>query len=84
MANSVVVTTRIDEPLSEALDRLASRLGRSRASVVQRAIARYVEEETEFWAFVQEGIDAADRGELISQEEMEAWFESRRHRAAAE
>ena len=84
MASSVVVTTRIDEPLSAALDKLAARQGRSRASLMQRAIARYVEEESAFWAFVQEGIDAADRGELISQDEMEAWFESRRHRAAAE
>ncbi|MGK6354385.1 CopG family ribbon-helix-helix protein [Sphingomonas sp. DT-207] len=84
MTKSVVITSRIDEALSENLDKLAVRMRRSRASVVQLAIERYVEEETAFWAFVQEGIDAADRGELISQEEMEAWFEGRRHRAAAE
>ena len=45
---------------------------------------RYVEEELTFLAFVQEGIDSADRGELIGQEEMEAWVEARGRQAAAE
>lgn len=84
MSKTAVVTSRIDANLSDRLDKLATGLGRSRAWIVQQAIARYVDEESEFWAFVQEGVDSADRGELISQEEMEAWFESRRHRAAAE
>jgi len=52
--------------------------------VVQQAIAHFVEKELAFLAFLQEGIDSADRGELISQEEMEAWFEARTQRAAAE
>lgn len=84
MRKSVVITSRVDTELSEELDALAARMSRSRAWVIQQAIARYVEEETAFRAFVQVGIDAADGGDLISQEEMEAWFEGRRHRAAAE
>ncbi|WP_213982676.1 ribbon-helix-helix protein, CopG family [Sphingomonas sp. dw_22] len=84
MSKPIVITSRIDSELTQALDKLAARLKRSRAWVVEQAVARYVEEESEFWAFIQEGVDAADRGELVSQEEMEAWFESRRHRAVAE
>jgi predicted transcriptional regulator len=84
MSKSVVITTRVTAEVAEQLDRLAARLGRSRAWVVEQAIKRYAEEELEYLSFIQVGIDAADRGELISQEEMEAWFESRRHRAAAE
>lgn len=84
MSNSVVITARVPTEVAESIDRLAQRLGRSRAWVVQQAILRYAEEEVDFLAFVQEGIDSADRGELISQEDMEAWFASRRHRAAAE
>ncbi len=84
MSKTVVITTRVTEEVAEQLDKLATRLGRSRAWVVEQAIKRYLEEELEYLAFIQEGIDAADRGELISQDEMEAWFESRRHRAAAE
>lgn len=84
MTKSAVVTTRVSPEVSEQLDRLAQRLGRSRAWVIQRAVTRYIEEESEFWRFVQDGIDAADRGELIGQEAMEAWFETRGRRAAAE
>ena len=84
MSKSVVITTRVTAEVAEQLDKLALRLGRSRAWVVEQAIKRYAKEELEYLAFIQEGVDSADRGELISQEDMEAWFESRRHRAAAE
>jgi predicted transcriptional regulator len=83
MSKTSVVTARLDvETLSE-LDRLAARLDRTRAWVVAKAVERYVAEELEFHAFIQAGIDSADRGELISQEEMEAWFEARHRQAAA-
>lgn len=84
MSKTAVITTRVSAETAELLDKLAARLGRSRAWVVEQAIKRYVEEELEYLAFIQVGIDAADRGELVSQEDMEAWFENRRHRAAAE
>lgn len=35
-------------------------------------------------AYVQKGVDCIERGEIYSQEEMEAWFEARYHSAAAE
>ncbi len=84
MSKTAVITTRVSAETAELLDKLAARLGRSRAWVVEQAIKRYVEEELEYLAFIQVGIDSADRGELVSQEDMEAWFENRRHRAAAE
>jgi len=84
MRKTTVVTARIDASSSEKLDRLASKLDRSRAWVIQQAIERYVDTELELLAFIQVGIDSADRGELISQEEMEAWFAARRLQAAAE
>ena len=84
MSKSVVVTARIDPQLSERIDRLAQRLDRSRAWLIQQAIERYVGEEAAFLDFVQEGVDAADRGELLRQDEMQAWLDGRSHRAAAE
>ena len=84
MSKTSVVTTRIDADLSNQLDALAATLDRSRAWIVSKAVERYVEEETAFRAFIQKGVDAADRGELISQEEMEAWVEARGRQAAAE
>jgi len=84
MSKTAIVTARIDADLSGRLDTLATLHERSRASVIERAVRRYVEEELAFHAFIQEGVDAADRGEVYSQEEMEAWVEGRRHQAAAE
>ena len=82
MSKSAVVTARIDPNLSEKLDVLADKLERSRAWIVAKAIERYVAEESAFLDFLQAGIDAADRGDMISQEEMEQWF-AERHRAVA-
>ena len=84
MPGTTVVTARIDRELSGQLDRLAERLDRSRAWVIQQAIRRYVDAELDLLDFIQVGIDAADRGDLVSQEDMEAWFASRGLRAAAE
>ncbi len=84
MSKTSVITARIDADLSDRLDALAARLDRSRAWIMAKAIERFVDEETAFHAFIQEGVDAADRGEVYSQEEMEAWVEGLRHQTAAE
>jgi predicted transcriptional regulator len=84
MSKSAVITARLDNDALAKLDQLSTMLDRSRAWIVAKAVQRYVDEELEFRAFVQQGIDAADRGELISQEDMEAWFEARHRQAAAE
>lgn len=84
MSKSAVITARLDDEALAKLDQLATTVDRSRAWIVAKAVQRYVDEELAFRAFVQEGVDAADRGELISQEEMEEWFEARHRQAAAE
>ena len=83
MSKTAVITARIDEATLQSLDALAESQERTRAWLVAKAIKRYVQEESAFLAFVQVGIDSADRGELISQEEMEAWYEQRRQLPAA-
>ncbi len=84
MSKTTVITARLEPELLAKLDALAARIDRSRAWVVAKAVERYVEEELEYREFLQVGIDAADRGDLVSQEEMEAWFEARHRQAAAE
>ena len=81
MNKSAVVTARLDPETLQALDALATSRERTRAWLVEKAIKRFVEEETEFDAFIKAGEDAIDRGEYLTQEEMEAWFENR-YRAA--
>jgi len=44
-------------------------------------VKQYVKEESEFFAFLQAGEDAIDRGEYLTQEEMEAWL-ANRHKTA--
>ncbi len=76
-----VVTARLDEETLAGLDRLAEYHERSRAWLVAKAVKQYVKEESEFFAFLQAGEDAIDRGEYLTQEEMEAWL-ANRHKTA--
>ena len=61
----VVLTTRIDEEVSAKLDALAAATGRTRSWLSARALKSYVERESEFLAFIQEGVDALDRGDWV-------------------
>ena len=79
---SNVVTTRVSDEILMLIDRLAVSRKRSRAWIVNRLIEAAATKQIEFDDFIQVGIDSADRGELISQEEMERWFEERVARRA--
>jgi len=83
MSKSAVITARLDEETLAKVDRVASAQGRSRSRFAAQAIREAAEREAEFLAFVQEGIDAADRGELIPHEEVVAEIERMiaRHKA---
>ena len=70
---SKVVTARITDDVLADVDRIAEMRDRSRAWVLSRMIEKAVERELEFRAFIQEGVDAIDRGEFYTQEEMEEW-----------
>lgn len=72
MSKSAVITTRIDQETLDLVDRLSKVHGRSRAWFAARAIRRVAETEGDFLAFVQEGIDAADRGDLVPHEQVVA------------
>ncbi len=76
MKRTAVITTRLDEEVLAGLDRLGEHYDRSRAWLVAKAVARYVREESEFFAFVQDGEDAIDRGDYLTQAQMEAWAKS--------
>lgn len=72
---SKVVTARIKDEVLADIDRIAEMRDRSRAWVLSRMIEKAVEHELEFRAFIQEGVDAIERGEYYTQEEMEEWVE---------
>ena len=74
---SNVITTRVSDEVLTMIDRLSASRKRSRAWIANRLIEVAVSRQIEFDDFIQAGIDSADRGDLISQEEMENWFEQR-------
>ena len=82
MASSVI-TTRLDTETLALVDRVAKAQGRSRSWFAAQAIKRAAEEEAEYLAFVQIGIESADRGELIPHEAVMAELDQMiaRHRA---
>jgi predicted transcriptional regulator len=77
MSKSAVITARLDEETLKLVDRVAKAHGRSRAAFAAQAIRQIAEREAEFLAFIQEGVDAADRGDVLSQDEMERWYGAR-------
>ena len=72
-----VVTARLEEEELVQLDELASHLDRPRSWIIAKAIKAYLEEERAFLAFIQKGEDAIERGDTLSQAEMEDWFTAR-------
>jgi predicted transcriptional regulator len=72
MTKPVVVTARIDGQLSADLDRLAAMRERSRAWLVEKAIAQFVREELEFRASLDEAEAEIERGDYLEHDEFMA------------
>ena len=83
MSKSAVVTARVTPEVAGDLDKLATYYERSRAWLVAKAVERYVREETEFFAFLQEGEDAIERGEYLTHEELVAEIRAMRQQKNA-
>ncbi|KRC80922.1 CopG family ribbon-helix-helix protein [Sphingomonas sp. Root241] len=71
------ITTQIDAETLALVEQLAEARGRSIEDFAAEAIQRVAESEADFRAFVQVGIDAADRGELVPHEQVMAELEAR-------
>lgn len=81
MSKSAVITARLDAETLALVDKVAKAQGRSRSWFAAQAIRRVAEHHANFIAFVQVGIDAADRGELIPHEEVFRDIRARRSQA---
>lgn len=57
------------------LSRIASHTGTNAEQLVKDAALRLLEDDTRFRAAVRNGIEQADRGEFIEEEEMDARIE---------
>ena len=64
-------------PEQEAqLAQIANNAGTDPERFVTNVVARYLDEEARFLAAVEKGIAAAERGEFIEEEEMDARLEA--------
>ena len=83
MSKTAVITARVDEETLALVDRVSKAHNRSRSWFVARAVAEAARKEAEYLAFVQEGIDAADRADLVPHDEVVAKIDAMiaRHRA---
>jgi predicted transcriptional regulator len=67
-----------DEFIKE-IDSVSQRLDRSRAWVVKEAVREYLErraEDQQRWNETLEAIEAADRGEVVSADEVLGWVDT--------
>jgi predicted transcriptional regulator len=72
MPQSVTLSTRVSEDFRNEVDALAKALGRDRAWIVEQAIRRFVQDESEFLAAVRRGREDIKAGRFIEHGEMEA------------
>jgi len=65
-------SVRLDEELAGQLDRLATLTERSKTWHIERALRAYIGQEMEFLEAVEEGIRAAEAGDVVSHEDVVA------------
>ncbi len=71
-----VVTVRLERRLKRRLDALARASNRSKSFLAAEAIGAYVNSQEWQLAAIQEGVAAADRGDLIAHEAITDWVDS--------
>lgn len=65
------VTLELDDETLQALDRLGHRTERSRIEIISHAVRDYLRLQEWQLAKIQAGIEAADREDFVSEEEIE-------------
>ncbi|THD35910.1 MAG: hypothetical protein E7773_08140 [Sphingomonas sp.] len=77
------ITASIDAETLAIVEQLAQQRGITSAEFASEAVRRIAESEADFRAFIQVGIDAANRGDLIPHEEVMAELDAmiEKHRA---
>lgn len=67
-------TLEISPDLKSQLDHLAEESHRSESDLANEAVTLYLAQQRRITARIQEGLTQAQRGEFVSDEEMEAFF----------
>jgi predicted transcriptional regulator len=78
MSQPVPLNTEIDQELYARLHAHSEQTGKDARSIVADALRAYFEADEDFVAAVEEGIRAADDGDLLSHEAVEKELRARR------
>jgi predicted transcriptional regulator len=68
------ISFRTDTEVRDELDALAKNQQRNRSFLINEALNNYLDLQRWQIEHIQKGLDAADRGEFVSNEEMKAKF----------
>ena len=71
-----VLTAHVPLPLAEKVDKVASRLERSRGWIMKQALSAWVEQEEERNRLTQEALADVDAGKVVEHQAVLAWAES--------
>ena len=72
MSSPLRITAELDTDTMAIVDSLAASKGITGAEFAAEAIRRVAESEADYRAFIQVGIDAADRGDVVPHEQVMA------------
>jgi RHH-type transcriptional regulator, rel operon repressor / antitoxin RelB len=76
MTESPTLTIPLDPEVKQRLEAVALRVRRSESLLAAEAIEEFLAVQEWQLAAIEEGIAAAERGDLIPHEDMRAWAES--------
>jgi predicted transcriptional regulator len=81
MADSKVLTLRLEPKLTKQLDKLAEATQRSRSFLIAEAVREYIALNEWQIAETRKALAEADRGDFASDEEVKKTFQKRSRRA---
>ena len=76
MADRAVLSVHTKPETRKRLEMLATAQGRTKSSLANEALEQYVSHQEWLVKEIEKGVVAADRGELVDDDAMEAWFRS--------
>jgi predicted transcriptional regulator len=76
MANRAVLSVNTKPETRDKLEALARATRRTKSALANEALEQYVAHQEWLIREIEKGVSAADRGELIDDERVEAWFRS--------
>lgn len=74
--NRAVISVHTKPETRQKLETLARVAKRSKSALANEAIEQYVSQQEWLIQEIEKGVAAADRGEVVSDKVMEAWFKS--------